>query len=81
MIVSRCTDCNHRDICKHKDEYDKLIRDIEVKVPDPFMLVLNCRHYYCTTSYLNTGMNSNWTTSYSNTISSPYAQGSHEVVY
>jgi hypothetical protein len=52
MVISRCTDCNHRDICKHKDEYDKVIRDITVKVPEPFTLTLSCRHYYSTTTYL-----------------------------
>lgn len=53
MVISRCTDCNHRDICKHKDEYDNVIRDITVKVPEPFTLILNCKHYYSTTCTLN----------------------------
>lgn len=53
MVNTRCTDCNHRDICKHKDEYDKVIRDITVKVPEPFTLTLNCKHYYSTNCTLN----------------------------
>ena len=73
MVISRCEDCNHRHICKYKDEYYKLIRDITVKVPDPFTLVLNCSHY-STTCYLNTNSSdySNWTTSCNNSLSSHY---------
>ena len=74
MVISRCSDCNHRDICKHKEEYDKIIRDIEVKVPEPFTLVLNCKYYYSTTCYLNshTYGDSNWAASCSNTITNTY---------
>ena len=74
MIISRCEDCNHSHICKYKDEYDKVIRDITVKVPDPFTLVLSCRHYYSTTCYLNTNSSdySNWATACNNSLSSHY---------
>lgn len=69
MILSRCEDCNHRNICKYREEYEKVLREITVKVPDPFTLVLNCKHYYSTTCYLSgcTSGDSNWTTSCSNT--------------
>ena len=53
MVMSRCEDCNHRNICKYKDEYEKVIREITVKVPEPFTLTLNCKHYYSTMTYLN----------------------------
>jgi hypothetical protein len=52
MVISKCEDCNHRNICKYKDEYENVIRDITVKVPEPFILTLNCKHYYSTTCYL-----------------------------
>jgi hypothetical protein len=87
MVISRCTDCNHRDICKHKDDYDRFIRELNVQVPEPFTLVLNCKHYYSTQSYLNSDHMSgysSWTTNYSNDIKdlpSPYLPGSPEVVY
>ena len=83
MIISRCEDCNHRHICKHKDEYDKVIRDITVKVPDPFTMVLNCKHYYSTMTYLSsTGTDSNYASSNAiNTVTSPYLPGSPEVTY
>ena len=51
--MSRCEDCNHRNICKYKEEYEKVLREITVKVPEPFTLTLNCGHYYCTMTYLN----------------------------
>ena len=57
MIMSRCEDCNHRNICKYKDEYDKVIREITVKVPEPFTLTLNCKHYYSTSAYLSYQLN------------------------
>ena len=74
MVISRCEDCNHRNICKYKDEYDKVIREVNVKVPEPFTLTLNCSHYYCTTAYLNTNSAeySNWTTACNNSLSSHY---------
>lgn len=86
MVISRCTDCNHRAICKHKDEYDKVIRDITVKVPEPFILTLNCKHYYSTTSYLTSSTNgySNWATNCADAASNalkPYPIGSPEVIY
>ena len=63
MIVSRCCDCNHRDLCKYRDEYEKVIRNISVVVPEPFTLSLNCKHYYTTCSYLTGKLDS---TAYSN---------------
>ena len=47
-----CTDCNHKDICKHQDEYNKLLNEINVNVSEPFTLRLGCKHYYSTTTYL-----------------------------
>lgn len=52
MIISKCCTCQHEHICKYKDEYDKVIRDINVKVPEPFNLTLVCSHYYNTQCYL-----------------------------
>ena len=86
MIISNCTDCNHRNICKYRDEYESVIKDITVKVPEPFTLVLNCKHYYSTTCYLNshTYGDSDWATGYLNAaqnVVSPHITGSPEVVY
>lgn len=84
MVISRCADCQHSDICKYKDDYEKVIGDITIKVPEPFTLVLNCKHYYSTTCYLtSTYGDSNWAASCSNTIqnlASPYVPGSPAVV-
>ena len=52
MVVSKCMSCQHEHICKYKDEYDKVIRDINIKVPEPFTLSLTCSHYYNTQCYL-----------------------------
>jgi hypothetical protein len=57
MIISSCADCNHSNICKYRDEYERVINDITVSVPEPFTLVLNCKHYYSTASYLNYQLN------------------------
>ena len=84
MIVSRCTDCNHRDICKHKDSYDKVIHDLDATVPEPFTLVLNCKHYYSTHAYLNGNLSdhSNWTTNCQEALRNiPYPAGGPEIVY
>lgn len=83
MIISRCEDCNHKHICKYKDEYDNVIRDITVKVPEPFTLVLNCKYYYSTMTYLNSACTDS--RAYSNAIDTlaagPYLTGSPEVTY
>jgi hypothetical protein len=52
MSLNRCRDCQHRDICKYKEEYDKVVSEIRVKVPEPFTLTLNCAHYSSTSVYL-----------------------------
>lgn len=52
MIISKCSTCQHEHICKYKDEYDKVISSINVKVPEPFNLTLACSHYYNTQCYL-----------------------------
>lgn len=87
MVISRCEDCNHRHICKHKDEYEKVIGDITVKVPEPFTLILNCKHYYSTVSYL-TSNNLSSTVNYANitdtvdkAAGSYYLNGNPGVVY
>ena len=87
MVISRCTDCNHRDICKHKDDYDKILHELDVKVPEPFTLVLNCKHYYSTCNYLsssNQDAYSNWAINCANALenlSTPYPAGGPEIVY
>ena len=74
MVMSKCEDCYHRNICKYKDEYDKVIREVNVKVPEPFTLTLNCSHYYSTMAYLNMNSSdwSNCTTACNNDLSSHY---------
>ena len=71
MVLSKCTDCNHRDICRYKDDYEKAVGDITVKVPEPFTLMLSCKHYYSTTAYLTGSYDS---TSYSNCSAHSAAQ-------
>jgi hypothetical protein len=53
MVMSKCEGCNHRNICKYKDEYERVLREITVKVPEPFTLTLCCSHYYSSMTYLN----------------------------
>lgn len=53
MMISRCNDCQHREICRYKESYDEIIRNIAVSVPEPFTLTLSCKHYYTTSTYLN----------------------------
>ena len=53
MMISRCNDCQHREICKHREAYDEIIRSISVSVPEPFTLSLSCKYYYSTHTYLN----------------------------
>jgi hypothetical protein len=53
MMLNKCEDCNHRNICKYRDDYEKVIRNLVVSVPEPFTLTLNCSHYCSTTTYLN----------------------------
>jgi hypothetical protein len=52
MSLNRCNDCQHSGICKYKEEYEKVVSEIRVKVPEPFTLTLNCAHYYSTSVYL-----------------------------
>ena len=56
-MQSRCTDCRHRPICKHKDEYEKAFSEITLKVAEPFKLTLDCSYYYSTSMNLP-----NWST-------------------
>ena len=80
MLIKRCNDCNHRDICKYKNDYDKIVEDITVKVPEPFTLMLNCKHYYSTTSYF--GSNDYYNLCSNSTSNArPYTPGCPEVVY
>jgi hypothetical protein len=67
MMLNKCEDCNHRNICKYRDDYEKVIRNLVVSVPEPFTLTLSCSHYYSTHTYLNSNYDS-----YSNTANSIY---------
>ena len=86
MIISKCCDCNHRDISRYKEDNDKVISDISVKVPEPFTLSLNCKHYYSTNSYLTGSTNgySNWASNCSATSDAnlkPWPPGAPEITY
>jgi hypothetical protein len=82
MLIKRCNDCNHRDICKHKNDYDKIVEDITVKVPEPFTLMLNCKHYYSSATYLTAGGDDYIKHCYDYTnVAKPYLTGGPEVVY
>ena len=81
MVISKCTDCNHKDICKHKDEYDNVLRDITVKVPEPFTLILNCKHYYSNQCYLTSKLSDYSNCSNSTITRTPYPAGGPEIVY
>ena len=52
MIISKCSTCQHEHICKYKEDYYRVIKNINVKVPEPFNLTLTCSHYYNTQCYL-----------------------------
>jgi hypothetical protein len=52
-MISRCNDCQHREICRYRESYDEIIRDIVVSVPEPFTLTLSCKYYYSTQTYLS----------------------------
>lgn len=52
-MMNKCVYCNHSNLCKYRQEYEKVLAEITVKVPEPFSLVLNCKHYYDTTCTLN----------------------------
>lgn len=80
MLVKRCNDCNHRDICKHKDDYDNVIREINIKIPEPFQLELRCKHYYSTATYLTAGGNDYYNLCNTN-VAKPYPPGGPEIVY
>ena len=83
MLSKRCNDCTHRDICMYKNDYDKIVEDITVKVPQPFTLMLNCRHYSSSATYLNFGGNDYINQCYNSTnnVAEPYLPGGPEVVY
>lgn len=83
--MNKCAYCTHEDVCKHQDEYQEVLSKIVLNVPEPFALVLNCKHYTSTTSYFTSGGNdySNWTTNCSEASNSPkpYPAGGPEIVY
>ncbi len=75
-MTSRCADCQHRNICKYKDEYEKVLNELNIKVSAPFKLVLTCDHYYCATAYFG-GATKDCADGYSNTIPCNASLSSH----
>lgn len=81
MMMSKCPDCNHRHICKYQEEYEKLLKNIVVTVPEPFTLTLNCNHYYSTNCYLNGAGYSDSTSVWSNSLNESCPRGGLESAY
>lgn len=78
--MNKCAYCNHQDICKHQEQYQEVLSKIVLNVPEPFSLVLNCKHYVTTVSSLNDY--SNWcSTSNTSSIATPHIPGSLEITY
>ena len=78
-MMNKCAYCNHNNICKYKEQYQEVLSKIVLDVPEPFTLVLNCKHYYTTSRSLNDYINN--TASTSNTMTTPYTPGGPEIVY
>ena len=53
-MINKCNDCNHANICKYKDRYEKLLQEFVNKATEPFKLTLDCQHYYTTSITLQT---------------------------
>ena len=51
MIVNRCLDCQHRNICKYKADYEKVLSDVPIAVASPFKLILDCEYYFNSNYY------------------------------
>ncbi len=42
----KCNNCIHEDVCKHKEEYQKLISDIlNNTIPEYFAININCKNF------------------------------------
>ena len=79
--MNKCSYCNHQDICKHKDKYQEVLSKIVLNVPEPFSLVLNCKHYYDTSMYLTGTYYNNCANSTSNGIPTYKLQNELETTY
>jgi hypothetical protein len=71
VIINKCEDCNHRNICRYRESYEEVIRNIAVNVPEPFTIALNCSHYYSTCTCLNMAYGT-----YNNAANSAYSTNS-----
>ncbi len=40
-----CKNCQHEDVCRFKNSYEKTMNDLNVKIPTPFSIELKCPHY------------------------------------
>ena len=78
-MMNKCTYCNHNNICKYQEQYQEVLSKIVLNVPEPFSLVLNCKHYYTTSCSLNDYFNN--TSSTSTNMATPYPAGGPEIVY
>lgn len=78
--MNKCSYCNHNNICKYQEKYEEVMSKIVLSVPEPFSLVLNCKHYATTASTLNDYFNT-CSTSNTNSMATPYVPSSPEVIY
>lgn len=45
-IRYKCNDCIHKDVCKYKEEYQKITSDImNITIPEYFIININCKNY------------------------------------
>jgi hypothetical protein len=55
--MNKCSYCIHNGVCKHQENYREVISNIVLEVPEPFSLVLNCKHYDAKSCTLNDYIN------------------------
>lgn len=77
-MINKCNDCNHANICKYKDRYEKLLQEFVNKATEPFKLTLDCQHYYTTATFLHASNSNN--SLYNNSLYNNYRDYSLEAV-
>ena len=47
-LISKCISCSHKEVCKYKEEFEKLMEEIKnkgIKIPKMFNLDITCSKY------------------------------------
>lgn len=48
-LISKCISCSHKEVCKYKEEFEKLMEEIKnkgIKIPKMFNLDITCSKYF-----------------------------------